>query len=54
MIHLLFITIQRLQKEEEEIQAQREWVDLVIEELYMFISVIIYIGIYIEPDISIY
>jgi hypothetical protein len=32
----------------------REWSDLLIKELYVFIGVIIYMGIYIEPQISMY
>jgi hypothetical protein len=32
----------------------REWSDLLIEELYVFIGVIIYMGIHIEPQISMY
>jgi hypothetical protein len=32
----------------------REWSDLLVKELYVFISAIIYIGIYIEPQICMY
>jgi hypothetical protein len=35
-------------------EGQREWTDLLIEELYVFISVIIYIGVYDEPKVSMY
>jgi hypothetical protein len=35
-------------------KEQREWTDLLIEELYVFISVIMYIGVYDKPEVSIY
>ena len=35
-------------------EGQQEWFNLMVEELYVFIGCIIYIGIYKEPDISIY
>jgi hypothetical protein len=35
-------------------EGQREWTNLLIEELYVFISVIIYIRVYNEPKVSIY
>jgi hypothetical protein len=35
-------------------EGQREWFDLAVEELYVFIGSIIYIGIHEEPDISMY
>jgi Transposase IS4 len=35
-------------------EGMREWSDLLIEELYVFIGVIIYMGIHIEPQISMY
>jgi hypothetical protein len=38
----------------EEIQNQREWNNLSVEELYVFISSIIYRGIHKEPDIPMY
>jgi hypothetical protein len=31
-----------------------EWSDLLIEELYVFIRVIIYMGVYKEPQIEMY
>jgi hypothetical protein len=45
-----YTAIQRLEGKE----GQREWYNLVVEELYIFLGYIIYIGIYKEPDISIY
>jgi Transposase IS4 len=47
-----YAAIQRIQR--EEIQAQREWIELVIEELYVFIGAIIYMGIHKEPRLSMY
>jgi hypothetical protein len=45
-----YAAIQRIQGE----GRQREWYNLVVEELYMFIGVIIYMGIHEEPEISMY
>ena len=45
-----YTAIQRIQTK----AGQQEWFDLVVKELYIFIGCIIYIGIYKEPDISIY
>lgn len=45
-----YTAIQRLEGKE----GQREWYNLAVEELYIFLGYIIYIGIYKEPDISIY
>jgi hypothetical protein len=46
-----YAATQRIQSREER---QREWHDLVVEELYVFIGAIIYMGIHKEPDISMY
>jgi hypothetical protein len=35
-------------------EQAREWSDLLVEELYVFIGVIIYMGIYKEPQIPMY
>jgi len=35
-------------------EGQREWTDLLIEELYVFISAIIYMGVHEEPEVSMY
>jgi hypothetical protein len=35
-------------------EGLREWSDILIEELYIFIGVIIYIGVHKEPQIPIY
>ncbi len=43
--------IQRLRVLQEK---AREWTDLLIEELYVFLGVIIYIGIHEEPAIKMY
>ena len=47
-----YTAIKRLQEKDSE--YKRIWFNLVVEELYIFIGSIIYIGIYKEPDISIY
>jgi hypothetical protein len=46
-----YATIQRLYKPEER---QREWSSLMKEELYAFIGSIIYMGVYVEPEIAMY
>ena len=35
-------------------QEGREWTDLLVEELYVFISAIIYIGVCEMPEVSLY
>jgi hypothetical protein len=30
-------------------ERAREWIDLLVEELYIFLGAIIYIGVYKEP-----
>ena len=45
-----YAAIQRMQTK----AGQREWFNLVVEELYVFIGCIIYMGIHEEPDISMY
>ncbi len=35
-------------------EGQREWSDLLVEELYVFIGAIIYMGVHDEPDIPMY
>jgi hypothetical protein len=35
-------------------EGMREWIDLLVEELYVFIGAIIYMGIHKEPDTSMY
>jgi Transposase IS4 len=47
-----YAAIQRTQR--EEVQAQRDWFDLAVEELYVFIGAIIYMGIHAEPNIPLY
>jgi hypothetical protein len=46
-----YATIQRLHTVEEN---QREWTDLLVEELYVFIGAIIYMGVHEEPEIPMY
>jgi Transposase IS4 len=46
-----YAAIQRMQAIAER---QREWNDLITEELYVFIGAIIYMGIHTEPDIAMY
>ena len=46
-----YAAIHRINTEEE---GQREWTDLLVEELYVFISAIIYMGVYEEPEVSMY
>jgi hypothetical protein len=31
-----------------------EWTDLLVEELYVFIGVVLYMGVYYEPQIELY
>jgi hypothetical protein len=45
-----YANIQRLHKEE----GIREWTDLLLEELYVFIGVIIYMGVHEEPQMKMY
>jgi hypothetical protein len=35
-------------------ERQREWRDVVYEDIMVFIRVVIYIGVYLEADISSY
>jgi Transposase IS4 len=35
-------------------ERAREWTDLLVEELYVFLGIIIYMGIHEEPQIEIY
>ena len=35
-------------------EGMREWTDLLVDELYVFIGAIIYMGIREEPDTSMY
>ena len=35
-------------------EGQREWTDLLMEELHVFISAIIYMGVHEEPEVSLY
>jgi hypothetical protein len=46
-----YAAIQRIHTREE---GMREWTDLLVEELYVFIGAIIYVGIHDEPDTSMY
>jgi hypothetical protein len=46
-----YVAIQRRENVQER---QREWDPLIPEELYVFLGVIIYIGIHLEPSISMY
>ncbi|KIM92469.1 hypothetical protein OIDMADRAFT_62577 [Oidiodendron maius Zn] len=47
-----YAAIKRLQEKDSE--HKRMWFNLVVEELYVFIGSIIYMGIHEEPDISMY
>ena len=46
-----YATIQRLHIVQER---AREWTNLLIDELYVFIGTIIYIGVHEEPAVKIY
>ena len=46
-----YAAIQRIRAGEEGI---REWANLLVDELYVFIGAIIYMGIHEEPDASMY
>jgi hypothetical protein len=46
-----YAAMQRIYLREE---GMREWTDLLVEELYVFIRAIIYMGIHEEPDTSMY
>lgn len=46
-----YANIHRMQSKAEQ---QRKWSDLLIEELYVFIRAIIYIGVHEEPQIPMY
>ena len=46
-----YVSIQRLYVREER---ARQWMDLLLEELYVFIGAIIYIGVHDEPQVEIY
>jgi hypothetical protein len=46
-----YASIQRLRVQQER---AREWTDLLIEELYVFLGVVIYMGVYEEPVIEMY
>ena len=46
-----YASIQRLHIPKER---GREWTDLLIEELYVFLGVIIYMGIHYEPQVEMY
>jgi hypothetical protein len=46
-----YTSLQRLHNTEER---TREWSDLLIEELYVFLGAIIYMGVHIEPQSDIY
>jgi hypothetical protein len=35
-------------------ERAREWTDLLVEELYVFIGAIIYMGVHIEPQVELY
>lgn len=35
-------------------KGQREWTNLLVEELYVFIGAIIYMGVHKEPEVSVY
>ena len=35
-------------------ERAREWTDLLLEELYVFLSAIIYMGVHEEPQIEMY
>jgi len=46
-----YANIQRLQVAQER---AREWTDLLVEELYVFLGAIIYMGVHEEPQIGMY
>ena len=46
-----YANIQRLQVAQER---AREWTDLLVEELYVFLGTIIYMGVHEEPQIEMY
>ena len=46
-----YANLHRLQVAQER---AREWTDLLVEELYVFLGVIIYMGVHKEPDIKTY
>jgi len=46
-----YASIQKLYTKQE---FARKWTNMLIEELYVFIGVIIYIGVYSEPTIDLY
>jgi hypothetical protein len=46
-----YANIQRAHTAEK---GQREWTDLLVEELYVFIGTIIYMGVHEEPNIPLY
>jgi hypothetical protein len=46
-----YANIQRLQVAQER---AREWTDLLVEELYVFLGVIIYMGVHEEPQVEMY
>ena len=45
-----YAATQRMQKDER----QREWRDVIYEDIMVFIGVVIYMGVYLEADISSY
>jgi hypothetical protein len=46
-----YANIQRIQVQQER---AREWTDLLVEELYVFLGAIIYMGVHEEPQIEMY
>jgi hypothetical protein len=46
-----YANVQRLKVAQE---MAREWSNLLMEELYVFVSAIIYMGVYVEPQIEMY
>jgi hypothetical protein len=46
-----YASIQRIQVQQER---AREWTDLLLEELYVFLGAIIYMGVHKEPQIEMY
>jgi len=46
-----YASLQRMQVQQER---AREWRDLLLEELYVFLGAIIYMGVYEEPQIEMY
>jgi hypothetical protein len=46
-----YANMQRLYIKEER---AREWTDLLVDELYVFLGTIIYMGVYDEPQVEIY